>query len=75
MVMVCSSDGINPTTKQNMKSRINWSAITNLSRRAELKKLAAKMKRKGFARIQLNHHGVGQFSIDGFNAQGGVWIA
>jgi hypothetical protein len=58
-----------------MKSRINWSAISNLSRRAELKKLAAKMKRKGFARIQLNSNGADQFSIDGFNAQGGVWIA
>jgi hypothetical protein len=58
-----------------MKSRINWSAINNLSRRAELKKLAAKMKRKGFARIQLNSHGAGQFSLDGFNSTGGVWIA
>ena len=57
-----------------MKSRINWSAITNEARRNELKKLAAKMKRKGFTRIQLNCHGAETFSIDGFNAAGGVWI-
>jgi hypothetical protein len=56
-------------------SRINWSAITNEARRNELKKLAAKMKRKGYTRIQLNSHGAGKFSIDGFNAVGGVWIA
>ena len=33
------------------------------------------MKRKGFTRIQLNSHGADQFSLDGFNADGGVWIA
>lgn len=56
-------------------SRINWSHITNEVRRNELKKLAAKMKRKGYSRIQLNAHGAGKFSIDGFNASGGVWIS
>ena len=58
-----------------MKTRINWSTINNIRRRAELKKLSAKMKRKGFARIQLNSHGADRFSIDGFNSAGGVWIA
>jgi hypothetical protein len=58
-----------------MKSRINWSVIPNLSRRAELKKLSAKMKRKGHTRIQLNYHGAGTFSICGFNSVGGVWIS
>ena len=59
----------------NTKGRVNWSAINNLTRRANLKKLSAKMKRKGFTRIQLNSHGADQFSLDGFNADGGVWIA
>lgn len=49
-----------------MNSRITWSAIDNPSRRNELQKLAAKLKRKGFGRIQLNSHGAGKFSIDGF---------
>jgi len=49
-----------------MNSRITWSAIDNPSRRKELQKLAAKLKRKGFGRIQLNSHGAGKFSIDGF---------
>lgn len=54
--------------------RINWSVIESENRRGELKRLALKMKRKGFTRIQLNFHGAGKYSIDGFNAQGGVWI-
>jgi hypothetical protein len=66
-----------------MKSRINWSVIPDLSRRAELKKLAAKMKRKGYTRIYLNYHGemradparAGTFSISGYNPVGGVWIS
>jgi len=59
-----------------MKNTHNkWSVISNPKRRIELKKLAAKMKRKGFTRIQLNNHGSHTYSIDGFNSQGGVWIA
>ena len=61
---------------QKMKnSRINWSAIPSEARRNELKKLARKMKRNGFTKIQLNFHGAGKWSIDGFNSTGGVWIA
>jgi hypothetical protein len=46
-----------------MKSRINWSVIPHVTRRNELQKFAAKMRRKGY-RIQLNYHGCGRFSID-----------
>ena len=56
-------------------TRTKWSVISNPKRRIELKKLAAKMKRNGFNRIQLNNHGCNRYSIDGFNSQGGVWIA
>jgi hypothetical protein len=59
-----------------MKNTQNkWSVIINPKRRMELKKLAAKMKRKGFTRIQLNDHGANTYSIDGFNSQGRVWVA
>jgi hypothetical protein len=58
-----------------MKNTQNkWSVIINLKRRIELKKLAAKMRRKGYTRIQLNGHGADTYSIDGFNSEGGVWI-
>jgi hypothetical protein len=55
-------------------TKTKWSAISNLKRRMELKKLAAKMRRKGYSRIQLNNHGANTYSIDGFSSQGGVWI-
>ena len=61
-------------TKMTTK-RINWSSIKNESRRNELKQLARKMRSKGYTKIQLNFHGAGTYSIDGFNAAGGVWIA
>jgi hypothetical protein len=55
-------------------TRINWKSIKNEARREELKSLAAKMRRLGYARIQLNYHGANKYSIDGFNAVGGTWI-
>ena len=53
--------------------RINWTQIDTPTR-IRLQKLAAKMKRKGFTRIQLNYHGCDMWSIDGFNSVGGHWI-
>lgn len=54
-------------------ARINWQQVPQ-PRREELKRLAAAMKRRGYVKIQLNFHGNNKWSIDGFNAAGGVWI-
>lgn len=62
--------------KENMntkKDRVNWMNVSDAPRRKELKKLARKMRSKGF-RVQLNYHGANKWSIDGFNTSGGVWI-
>lgn len=53
---------------------LNWKNIPQ-PKRSELQKLAQKMRRKGFAKIQINAHGSGKFSVDGFDSVGGVWCA
>ena len=55
-------------------NRINWKLIENTDRRNELKKLAARMRKAGYVKIQLNYHGCNTYSIDGFNGLGGVWV-
>jgi hypothetical protein len=56
-----------------MKSnRINWISIPE-PRRTELKRIAKKMRAKEF-RVQVNYHGAGKWSIDGFGENGAKWI-
>ena len=54
-------------------NRINWSSITNESRRSELKKAAAKMKRRGYSVALVSYDG--KFSVEGSTVTGGKWIA
>ncbi len=53
--------------------KTNWTQIENLKRRNDLKKVAKKMRRRGYLVTLENYDG--KWAVRGTNKNGGAWTA